>query len=809
MAPLDRRALLLDPRSPFNGIDFVEIADDTQTALRIHFFNDRPLAGTISVMITGGERNASVAIDPIDPKTWTDPPVGSHRVVDFTVAASGDFSSYTLTVSSTDSDSGLDPYFASSVFSFKARCPSDLDCQAPPVACPAPGADAPPIDYQAKDFASFRQALLDFSALRYPEWQERSEADFGVMFMEALCALADDLSYTQDRIAAESALETATQRRSVVRLARLVDYEPRPATVARVLLQFDVAPGTKSIPSGTIVSARGPDGETIQFEAGSGITTWKRESNTLPPVPPMLDVSAAFNSGIKPYWFDDRDRCLRAGATQMYVRGGGFKFKKGQRVLNETERESSADPSIRQIVVLDEDGQELCDPLIPPSRDIKPLPPVLACPKHPCGTAVTLLHWRPEDKLLADRDLTETKLAGNLIEATQGATQPTESFVIPPSSQRDLPEALVRTGANDTLQYLYSLGAGRLAWLAQENGVGPPQPEIILTATAPNDAPSAWKFLPSLLTARPFDNAFTIDPVRYSRIAGNTVDTSYFDYDGDNGDTLRFGDGVFGTKLSEETRFTAFYRVGGGAIGNVAADSITQIDPRARGVTAVTNPLPASGGADAEPLERVRRLAPQAFRELQFRAVVPKDYATAAETLPWVQRAGSVFRWTGSWLTAFTTPDPLHSEQISVDRRIELVELLNRYRMAGYESYVPDPKYVSLDLAIDVCAQADVFRSDVETALDIALGTGPGGFFNPDRFTFAQPLELSELVAAIQRVYGVAGVLSVRFRVRGRTSGFTRLTDTLNVGVDEIIRCDNDPNLPNRGILKVTVEGGK
>ena len=64
----------------------------------------------------------------------------------------------------------------------------------------------PPIDYLAKDFLSFRQALLDFSALRYPEWQERSEADFGVMFLEALSALADDLSYTQDRVAAEATL---------------------------------------------------------------------------------------------------------------------------------------------------------------------------------------------------------------------------------------------------------------------------------------------------------------------------------------------------------------------------------------------------------------------------------------------------------------------------------------------------------------------------------------------------------------------------------------------------------------------------
>ena len=49
-----------------------------------------------------------------------------------------------------------------------------------------------------------------------------------MMLLELLSAVGDDLSYQQDRIAAEATLATATQRRSVIRHARLVDYEPRP-----------------------------------------------------------------------------------------------------------------------------------------------------------------------------------------------------------------------------------------------------------------------------------------------------------------------------------------------------------------------------------------------------------------------------------------------------------------------------------------------------------------------------------------------------------------------------------------------------
>src|SRR5262249_3114299 len=146
----------------------------------------------------------------------------------------------------------------------------DLDCEQAPAECPPPGGELPPINYLAKDFLSFRQALSDFSALRYPEWRERAEPDFGVMFMEALSALADDLSYTQDRVAAEATLAPAPRRRSIVRHARLVDYEPRPAIGSAVTLQFDVSMA-QPIPSGLLVSAQTPEGQPIFFETGAGL----------------------------------------------------------------------------------------------------------------------------------------------------------------------------------------------------------------------------------------------------------------------------------------------------------------------------------------------------------------------------------------------------------------------------------------------------------------------------------------------------------------------------------------------------------
>ena len=814
--PLDRRGKVVSSHA-FNGIDFVEIADSTQTALNVHFLNEVPLrASTVAPSIAGGETIPTVAVKPVGAGDWSHD--DGHLVLALRVAAPGDFSTYTLTIK----DPALDPLFDHVPFSFKAQCPSDLDCRTAAPPCPPVAADIPPIDYLAKDFLSFRQALIDFSALRYPQFQERSEADFGMMFLEALSAVADDLSYTQDRIAAEAALVTATQRRSAIRHARLVDYEPQPVLSAKVMLQFDVNTGTAGIKPGLMVSAPGPDGTPIVFETGTGLVHRPADPQSWP-------ANALWNAGathpIRAYWFDDNARCLAAGATQMYVLGRGYGFKAGQTLLIETAAETTADPPIRQLVELTEQAEE-CDLLL--TRAVAPTgPPFFTCPVSPpaatAPTAVTRLAWRDADKLTAARDLTRTVVVGNIVPATQGQTFADEAFVITASKTPDLttPQSIVRTGSRPTLAggtpgtptslQLYTLAHAPLTWLPAATPDVAPVPEIVLTEPLPAGLPISWTCVSDILDAKEFDRAFTLDAARFRTIQRNSDGSLQVDYDGDGGDTIRFGGNGFGVDPADGTRFAVTYRVGAGAAGNVAAGAITRFDPaRLPGVTAVTNPLPATGGADAEALDSIRRFAPQKFRASQVRAVIPSDYQAAAQSLPWVQKAGTAFRWTGSWLTVFTTPEPLDSEAITVAQRTEAIDLLNRYRMAGYESYVPDVRYVSIDLIVDVCAAPAAFQADVKTAITAALSAATtAGFFHVNNFTFGQPLERSALEAEIQRVPGVAGILCIRLRVRGRTAGWVEMPDTVSAGAGQIIRCDNDRSAAERGSFTINVAGGR
>ena len=830
MEPKDRKSQLLQSTA-WNGIDFVEVANDAQTELRVHFLNGVALQSPIvAPTITGGESIPTVNVNPISAFDWQ-MDAGGHLILNLSVAATGDFSYYTLAIGSPN----LDSFFDSTTFSFKDRCPTTLDCQplAPP--CPAPDANAPPIDYLAKDFLSFRQALLDFSALRYPEWQERSEADFGVMFAEALSGMADDLSYMQDRVASEAALETATQRRSLVRLARMVDYEPARATAATVMLQFDVGPRVAAIAHGLKVSAPGPDGTPIVFETGNGLlevlidpATGERRT-----APPSSIASPLWNSGaIQPYWLDDSRRCLPAGATSMNVLGHGYAFQPGQFLLITTQGATSADPPACQIVQLiaasgaNLPAVELCDPLFLSPADSSG-PPFVTCDVSPpaalAPTAYTTIFWR--NGLQTNCDLTVTTVCGNLVPATQGQTVAAETFAISePPPGKSIAPAIVRTGRRPlpstancgapaaTPQHLYCLrNPSRLTWLTPDT-VSPdanavptdpsssplqlpmtkpyPLPEILLEQTSGNASPQ-WSFDRLLLDAGVFDNAFTLDDARYQPILVNSDGTTQYEYTGDSGDTIKFGDGSFGVIPLDGTLFQVTYRVGGGANGNVAAGAISQIDPAAAaaGLISVTNPLAANGGADAETTESVRRFAPQKFRQVQYRAVIPQDYQNAAETLPWVTRAGTVSRWTGSWLTMFTTPDPVDSEEVNISQHIQLINLLNRYRMTGYESYVPAPQYISLDIEMQVCAQPSAFRGDVESAVLARLNpasivNGQPGFFNPDNFTFGDPLQRSRLETAVQNAAGVSGVLCVHYRNRTRSQVFVEMPDEVTVGIE-------------------------
>ena len=219
-----------------------------------------------------------------------------------------------------------------------------------------------------KDFGGFTQALSDFSALRYPNWAERSEADFGVMMLEALSAIADELSYYQDRVAAEATIGTATQRVSLVRHARLVDYEPSPAAAATTILQLEVASATP-VPAGLECSALGADGNQIPFSVGEGLNDGAATASFA--VDPRWNSGPADDPNLEPYWWDQSRQCLPPGATTIWLLGTGHGLQPGQQLLIDTAGPTSADAPIRELITI--------------AASARPTPPAWWRPRIPCS----------------------------------------------------------------------------------------------------------------------------------------------------------------------------------------------------------------------------------------------------------------------------------------------------------------------------------------------------------------------------------------------------------------------------------------
>jgi hypothetical protein len=801
----DRRQLLLAPGAALNGIDYIEVGPG-RTRLFVHFLNTVAVRGSLSgsrpVTITGGEIVTGIAVDPIDETTAWSADSQGRPVLALTVTAPGDFSAYRLVISS----SRLDPFLGQAPFRFTAGSPTGTDCAVSGPHGPEPAQERVPIDYLAKDFASFRQALSEFSVQRYPAWVERSEADLGVMLMEVLAAMADELSYYQDRVLAESTLQTATQRLSAIQHARLVDYEPTPATAATAILQLEVNSSAASsdwtidVSTPVLVSALGADGAAVDFEIEDPAAGLAGDASSPPPA--WANVDTRWNrASLQPYYWDDSQRRLPAGSTDIYIVGHGLGLYPGQQLLLDTPAADGADPPVRELVTVAA-TEETSDPLMG-----DPPPTVLT---H------VLLDAPTGD----DHDLTVTTVAGNIVPAVQGQRRH-EEFVIPDPAKPPPGPVVVRIAANWTPQdprpdYRYCLAAGPLAWLAT-TGPGAPLPAVpeitLSSAAAAGGSPSSWAFQHWLLDAGPADQVFTLTPEQYSPVLTSNG-TTWWDYDGDGGTTIRFGDGTFGMSPLPGTRFSVLYRVGGGSAGNVPADAITNVAPGQRQgpmIRTCTNPFPATGGADAETMAQIRARAPQRFSAEPLRAVLAGDFQAAAQSLPWVRQAVTSLRWTGSWLTVLTRADPSRAEEPTIAELRSLTELLDEERLAGYESYVLPPGYVSIDLRITVSARPGYARSQVISSVLARLQPGPlpggaAGFFDHAQWGFGQPLESSALLAAIQSCSGVGGVDQVLYRRRGGRLHWAPLPERLRVGPGEVLRIDNDPDRPEAGSLQVRVE---
>src|SRR6266849_5736933 len=529
-------------QAPLFGLDFIEVDLSADHAtLQVFFLGKAPRQiAEANVRITGGRRIRDIRVKEIRVHRQKDPTLDDYLEV--VVHQIGDASMYTFSLAKVDENGhptdepmdGFDPRYDSVDFSFRAGCPTDLDCKTPAV-CPPPLRERPEINYLAKDYESFRQLILDRLALTMPEWREMHVPDIGMALVETLAYVGDYLSYHQDAVATEAYLGTARQRISVRRHARLLDYFMHDGCNARafVFFQADVGVG-QPVPRGTtlLTQTNAPRGRIADDQEQTAITQGSQAFQTL------LDITAHIElNQINFYTWSDEQCCLQQGATKATLEdnGAGGLLQVGDLLLFEEILGSATG---------------FAADAIPTHRHVVRLTSVLAGRQDPLNhTNILEIAWDPADALpfplcisavIGTAAVPNLSVArGNIALADHGFSEPVETLPDVGAISGPYRPELHNPGL--TFRVLYDDHQARQ------------QPAAVILI---QDARQA---LPAITLG---ENGSTWTPRRDLLSSSNNALDFVVEMRNDDTATLRFGDGILGSNPSSGLKAT--YRTGNG-----------------------------------------------------------------------------------------------------------------------------------------------------------------------------------------------------------------------------------------------------
>jgi predicted phage baseplate assembly protein len=206
---------------------------------------------------------------------------------------------------------------------------------------------------------------------------------------------------------------------------------------------------------------------------------------------------------------------------------------------------------------------------------------------------------------------------------------------------------------------------------------------------------------------------------------------------------IRFGNGRFGAipvgnnDLPTSNIVARYYRFGGGARGNVKAESITSLLTSIAGIdeNGVKNLLPAVGGRDEETLADAKLRVPRAIRS-RGRAVTPEDFEQLAMEAANVKRAKALPLTHPNFpgvqvpgvVTVIVVPDSLAPNPTPSEATLRSVcAYLNKVRLLTTEVHVVPPTYRKVHVSAEIIADDDADLAAVKTEIETALLT----YFHP------------------------------------------------------------------------------
>jgi predicted phage baseplate assembly protein len=272
--------------------------------------------------------------------------------------------------------------------------------------------------------------------------------------------------------------------------------------------------------------------------------------------------------------------------------------------------------------------------------------------------------------------------------------------------------------------------------------------------------------------------------------------------DEDDRATVIFGDGVLGAIPAPGSIIKVSYRVGGGSQGNVLPDTIQTIIDAPELLllgSQVTNPMPATGGAERESIEHAVSHAPQVFRSLK-RAVTAQDYEALALDFKGV---GKVLAEGTSWNVVTLFVAPAGGGHVSDVLEANLLAYFEDKRSISTIIEIEDVDYVPIYVTAQIGVKSYYNRDDVKEQVQQAVSK----LLAFEHVNFQQTVYLSKFYEAIEAIDGVAFVNISEFRRDGQPADFVQPLGKIELSAHEIPTVPGDDPAYAGGLRVELAEG--
>lgn len=103
-------------------------------------------------------------------------------------------------------------------------------------------------DFQSFDYETLRKSMIEYLRTYYPEdFNDFTDSSEYIALIDLIAFLGQSLAFRTDLNARENFLDTAERRDSILKLARLVSYNPKRSTPASGFLKFDSISTTENL----------------------------------------------------------------------------------------------------------------------------------------------------------------------------------------------------------------------------------------------------------------------------------------------------------------------------------------------------------------------------------------------------------------------------------------------------------------------------------------------------------------------------------------------------------------------------------